>query len=199
MTENTRTSGTTRSQPRSPSLAAAQRGEAGAWELLVQRWQPLVAATVRQQGLGAGECEDVVQTVWLRLFTGIDCIRDQAALPGWLVTTSRREAWAAARRGRRELPCAEPFPAEPSSDCDDVFRAVRQRLALSRLRPCVALLPERERRLVEALLDPREPTYREISHRLDMPVGAIGPVRRRAVQRLRLLLEHEDRELPAAS
>ncbi|WP_459643944.1 RNA polymerase sigma factor [Kineococcus sp. NUM-3379] len=185
-------------EERCSSLAAVRRGDLGAWESLLREWRPLVAATVRRQGLRDGECEDVVQTVWLRLLGGIDGIRDEAALPGWLVTTSRREAWAARHRARREEPCADLPADEPSSGCDDVFDEVDRNLAAARLRPCVALLPPRERRLVEALLDPREFSYREISRRLDMPVGAIGPVRCRAVARLRRLLGARDDSLPAA-
>ena len=183
---------------RGSSLAAVRRGDPGAWERLLQEWRPLVAATVRRQGICDGECEDVVQTVWLRLLGGVDGIRDEAALPGWLVTTSRREAWSASRRSRREEPSADLAAEEPPGGCDDVFDAVERHLAAARLRPCVALLPPRERRLVEVLLDPREPSYREISRRLDMPVGAIGPVRRRAVERLRRLLDSREDSLPAA-
>jgi DNA-directed RNA polymerase specialized sigma24 family protein len=41
---------------------------------------------------------------------------------------------------------------------------------------------------VELFLEPEPLTYREISARLGIPVGSIGPVRGRALRRLRGLL-----------
>jgi RNA polymerase sigma factor (sigma-70 family) len=170
-------------------LAAARRREPGAWERLVEEFLPLVRATARRQGLSPVECDDVVQTVWVRLFEAVDRIRDDAALPAWLATTTRREAWAVGRRRARETPQEDLVADVPPVGPDDVFDAVHLRLRAEALTPCVAALPERERRLVEALLDPSEPSYREIGDRLGMPVGAIGPVRQRAARRLRSLME----------
>lgn len=53
-------------------------------------------------------------------------------------------------------------------------------------------LPGRERQLVELLLDPAQPTYAQISEQLGTPMGAIGPVRHRAIRRLRALLVVRD-------
>jgi DNA-directed RNA polymerase specialized sigma24 family protein len=51
------------------------------------------------------------------------------------------------------------------------------------------MLPPRKRALIELLLEPDSPSYQEISRRLGMPVGSIGPVRQRALHRLRARLE----------
>ena len=42
--------------------------------------------------LGGADADEMLrQTVWLRLVDELDKIRDPAALPGWLATTTRRE------------------------------------------------------------------------------------------------------------
>ena len=198
-----RTSGTTTAgsalDPDEPTLAAVRRAAPGSWDRLLEQYRPLVRAVARRQGADDSDCDDIAQLVWMRLLTGLPAIRDDAALTAWLITTSRREAWAHRARARREVPCEDPVPPCPDSGADDDFDAVERRLALARLRRCVAVLPVRERRLVDALLDPRELSYRQISRMLDMPVGAIGPVRQRALRRLRALLDADDQPRDGAA
>ncbi|PPK96146.1 RNA polymerase sigma factor (sigma-70 family) [Kineococcus xinjiangensis] len=182
-----------------PVLAAVRRGAPGAWNRLLEQYRPLVRAVARRQGVSDSDSEDVAQLVWMRLLTGLPGIRDDEVLAAWLITTSRREAWAHRYRARREVPCEELVLPCPHDGADEPFDALDRRLALARLRRCVAVLPARERRLVQALTDPRELTYRQISRMLDMPVGAIGPVRQRALRRLRALLEAEDQPRSAAA
>jgi hypothetical protein len=44
-------------------VALAAGGDQTAWNRLVGRFSPLLVAVTRQSGLGAGEGQDVVQTV----------------------------------------------------------------------------------------------------------------------------------------
>jgi RNA polymerase sigma factor (sigma-70 family) len=56
------------------------------------------------------------------------------------------------------------------------------------LRQALGLLPDRDRELLrECLVEGR--SYDEITQRLAMPVGSIGPTRQRALRRLRGILE----------
>ena len=50
-------------------------------------------------------------------------------------------------------------------------------------------LPPRWRALLVLLAMDPAPSYEEISQRLSMPVGSIGPTRGRALRRLHVLLE----------
>jgi RNA polymerase sigma factor (sigma-70 family) len=79
-------------------VAGARNGEQRAWDALVERFAPLIWSVCRQYRLGDADAEDVGQTVWLRLVDQLDRVRDPAALPGWLATTTRREC-ARVRRG----------------------------------------------------------------------------------------------------
>lgn len=176
--------------PLTELLEAAANGDPAAWRSLFHRHQGLLSHVVARYRLSPDDAADVVQTTWLRLVENIATIRDPACLPGWLTTTASRESLAARRRRSREIAISDCDASDPAhDDLDDV---VTGRLRARRLRQALTTLPHRERRLVEVLLSPEEPSYREISDRLGMPVGSIGPVRQRALARLRSRLADDD-------
>ena len=72
-------------------VTRARNGEEQAWDALVERYAPLIWSICRRHRLGNADAEDVGQSVWLRLAEQLHKIRDPAALPGWLATTTRRE------------------------------------------------------------------------------------------------------------
>lgn len=143
----------------------------------------LIQSFVRRFKLTRQDAEDVTQTVWLRLLEKLDRVRDPRALPGWIFTTTRNEVVNAIRRSRKaalvgdvcELHADEEI-ALPSDDSD-----VRKRALLEAL----SELSDLQQRLVGMLIEDPQPSYSEISRRLDIPVGSIGPNRARALNRLR--------------
>lgn len=166
----------------------------------MQTYNGLIIATGLRHGLERSRCDDVAQTTWMRLFQGLDRLRDDAALPGWLITTSTREVFAILRREGRELPTDGErldVPAHPEEDGqpwenpDDVMRG--------RLNDAIRALPERDRRLILDLLDPARFSYLQIGLRLGMPVGSIGPIRQRALRKLRAHLSDLDPTAPDRS
>ena len=62
-----------------------------AWDALVERYAPLIWSICRKYELRGADAEDVGQSVWLHLVDAPEQVRDPAALPGWLATTTRRE------------------------------------------------------------------------------------------------------------
>ena len=84
-------------------VTRARNGERQAWDALVERYAPLIWSICRRYRLEAADAEDAAQTVWLKLVDQLDKIRDPAALPGWLATTTRRECGRILRATRR--PC----------------------------------------------------------------------------------------------
>lgn len=168
-------------------LARAARREGDAWVALHDRYHRLLLSVSRAQGLTEADSADIAQETWLVLLEHLDEIRDPEALVGWLATTARRRSIRHRVCMRREAPLDESLDTHVESvDLDEQIDAERQRHALHR---AVASLSCRERALVMALLDPEEPSYKEISARLTMPIGSIGPVRQRALRRLRSMLE----------
>jgi RNA polymerase sigma factor (sigma-70 family) len=164
-------------------LGAAGSGDNAAWSEIIRRYAGLVRAVCQRYGLTPERSDDVAQVTWLQLWTHAHQIRDPRALGGWLATTAARESLAMQRRRRREVPMPDCGIDSPVvDDVDARIDAENHNLALRR---AVATLNRRERALIEVLLEPEQPSYSEISRRLSMPIGAIGPVRQRALCRLR--------------
>jgi RNA polymerase sigma factor (sigma-70 family) len=169
-------------------VAAAAAGEATAWHELVDRYTPLVLSVVRRHRLQDDDAEDVVQTLWLRLVEHLGELREPAALPGWIATTTRNECLRVIR-ARRVIPSSDPFGhrgaagagvVEESLDTT-MFEAERHQALLLAL----AELPDRQRALLTLLIEDPPVPYEEVSARLGIPVGSIGPTRARALARVR--------------
>ena len=156
---------------------------------IADRYAGLLHGIGRRYRLTPEEQDDAAQSTWLALCQSADQIRDPQRIPGWLATTMGRLSAAAVRRRHRESPASDWIdtfaPADPAPEAAD---AVATKHATVRLRQAVAQLPERERRLIQLQFGPTEPGYKQISHAMHMPIGSIGPVRGRALSRLRTLL-----------
>ena len=72
-------------------MTRARNGDRQAWDVLVERYAPLIWSICRRYGISGPAAEDVVQHVWLHLVESLNDLRDPAALPGWISTTTRRE------------------------------------------------------------------------------------------------------------
>lgn len=166
-------------------VKSALAGGELAWREIVRRYSPLVFATCRAHGLTGSDADDVAGTVWLRLVVSLGRLREPAALPGWLATTSRNECLLLLRSRRRDV-----LDAEIEKAVDAVAPAVSAaglEAAEERavVRAALTTLPDRDRELLALLFaDPAVP-YAEISVRLGMPLGAIGPTRGRCLERMR--------------
>ena len=168
-------------------IAAAAAGEQRGWLGLVDRYGPLVRQVARRYRLSEHESQDVSQTVWLRLLEHIGRIREPLALPGWLVTTTRNEALRVLKANQRTRPVAaidnstlEVKHQEASAE-DRLLRDERQKM----VRDGLAELKPEHRALLLLLHAEPEVSYEEISRRLGMPRGSIGPTRARCLEKLK--------------
>jgi len=162
----------------------ARDGDQTAWDQIVERYAPLVWSLCQRFHLPRADADDVGACVWLRLVEKLDTIREPAALPGWLATTTRRECLRLLQAKNRELPVEDHQrlidDANPAAD-----ELLLEQERLIALRLAYADLSERCRQLLKLLFaDPVTP-YDEISAVLGMPVGAIGPTRQRCLGKLR--------------
>jgi RNA polymerase sigma factor (sigma-70 family) len=82
-------------------VARVGDGDQEAWNELVERYAPLVWSICVRYQLSRQDIDDVGQSVWLLLVEQIGKLREPAALPGWLATTTRRECLRILRAGRR--------------------------------------------------------------------------------------------------
>jgi len=168
-------------------LEAAAEGDDRAWSELVGRFHGLLWGTARACGLSEADAADVTQTTWLRLAEHLGRITEPEALPGWLVTTTRREAIRVSKRARRPIPSVLLGAIDLGDDrsaADLVVRAERHQ----ELRTAFRRLGERCRLLLAMLSADARDSYEEISTQVDIPVGSIGPTRRRCLTKLAQLL-----------
>lgn len=168
-------------------VAAAIAGDNSAWQDLTDRYTPLVASVIRRFRLQQHDADDVGQTVWLRLVEHLHRLREPRALPMWIITITRNECLRVLRTHRRTSPFdpmadgGEVPDTDPVEPDDKIIAQERHQMLLA----AFAELPEHQRDLLLLLMaDPPIP-YVEISSRLGIPVGSIGPTRARALRRLR--------------
>jgi RNA polymerase sigma factor (sigma-70 family) len=168
-------------------VTRARNGERQAWEALVERYAPLVWSICRRYRLSGDDADDAGQAVWLHLMDQLGRIRDPAALPGWIATTTRRECGRIVRASRRTQPAGYITTAGILHDhqapaADDELLAAERHAALHE---ALAHLPSSCQDLLALLAaDPPLP-YQQISARLGIPVGSVGPGRSRCLDKLR--------------
>ena len=167
-------------------VTRAAGGDQAAWNEIVERYAPLVWSICARFQLSTSDREDVAQNVWLLLVEQLGKLREPAALPGWLATTTHRECLrvvTAARKSERlgtGLDDALQFVDNTMID-EEILMAERN----AALRAAFAELPPRYQQLLAMLISDPPYSYAEISEKLQIPMGSIGPQRARCLERLR--------------
>jgi RNA polymerase sigma factor (sigma-70 family) len=168
-------------------MIRTRNGDKQAWDALVERYAPLIWSICRRHRLADVDADDVAQGVWLQLVDQLDKVRDPAALPGWLATTTRRECVRVLRAVRGPHVAGYALDAETISD--DQAQMVEQQVLMAErhvaLREAFTHLPPCDQQLIALLIQDPPVPYAEISARLGIPVGSIGPTRGRCLDRLR--------------
>jgi RNA polymerase sigma factor (sigma-70 family) len=168
-------------------VTRAAGGDQRAWDEIVERYAPLVWSICRRYRLDRADVDDVAQNVWLRLVEQLSALREPAALPGWLATTTQRECLRILRVNgqadrRNERLADEMITAAESVEIEEEIIAAEWNRVL-----CLALdeLPLPCRQLLSMLMQEPPVPYAEISKRLGIPVGGIGPSRARCLAKMR--------------
>jgi RNA polymerase sigma factor (sigma-70 family) len=177
----------TRDNPVVTLVMRVRTGDERAWDTLVERYAPLIWSLCRRYRLNATDTCDVAQSVWLKLADELGKIRDPAALPGWLATTTRRECQRVLNTA--QAPHAARHRLDPENSPDDQAKTLEQGLLAAErhaaLREAFADLPPCCQQLIALLTEDPPVSYAEVSARLGVPAGSIGPNRRRCLDKLR--------------
>jgi RNA polymerase sigma factor (sigma-70 family) len=160
----------------------ASGGDRQAWDALVERYAPLIWGICRGYQLRDAHAEDAGQAVWLHLAGHKDSLRDPVPLAAWLATTTRRECHRVLRT-MRDLPAAR---RELQNMPDDQTRPSMNCSQQNAMPPCARRSSTCAPPASDCLpcSSPTPTPYAEISARLGVPVGSIGPNRRRYLDRL---------------
>jgi RNA polymerase sigma factor (sigma-70 family) len=178
----------------------AGEGDRQAWEGLVDEYVGLIWAVTRGFGLRDADAGDVVQTTWLRLLEHVHRLNDPARVGAWLATTARRECLRILAQGKRTTLSGDDALLDIADitvpDMEARLIAADQAVEIQ---AAMQVLPPRWRDLLTLLMSDPAPSYEEISERLNVPIGSIGPTRGRALNRLRAVLESDVSLVPAAA
>lgn len=150
---------------------------------LVTLLTPALWGVARSCGLSTSQAEDVVQNSWVSLVQKTGEVRDPQAVLGWLLTTTRREAWRVSGR-----PSPAPLDDDTASSAPGPETTVEDQDMRQRLWRHVTSLSPRCQALLRVVAYASPPDYATISAALQMPVGSIGPTRGRCLAALRKAL-----------
>ena len=178
-------------------VLAAADGDQAAFDALVGRFTGLVWSVIRAHRLTDADAQDVFQTTWLRLVEHLDRIREPRAVGGWLATTARHESLRVLRLTERTRPTEPATLDDVDERLEEPDAAVLRAEEERRVWAALGALGDRCQALLRVLVADPAPSYEEVGAALDMPIGSIGPTRRRCLERLRTVID--DRGITAAA
>ena len=152
-------------EPDPQLVAAARRGDLGAFETLVHRYQGdiwrLCFSLVRDETLA----DDICQEAFLRAFRFLRRYRGQSKFSTWLFSIARNCARDEMRRAGRRRRTLDAYGSEASVSESDPSAAIEVREALAELTP--------DLRECEVLIDMFGMSYQEVSRIVRAPVGTV--------------------------
>ena len=183
-----------RTDPDRAEVEAARTGDAGAFEVLVIRYQVRIVSYAAAIVRDAGVAEDVAQETFVRVWKGLPSFRGESAFKTWLYRIASNVARTQLERsGRQARVGSESLDDEDaplrtgdvSSGAADVETTLAAREAINH---ALAQLPA-ELRVAVVLRDVEGLDYKEIAEVTGAPLGTVESRIFRARRRLRSLLQ----------
>jgi RNA polymerase sigma factor (sigma-70 family) len=164
----------------------AAQGDQRAWERLVDQYARLVWAMTRDFKLSESDAADVSQATWLRLLEHIDRLDHPERVGSWLAATARNECRRSLAARKKVIPVQDDVTlnGDVTSEPEIDERLLANERAEA-VRTAISHLPWRWQQLLELLMADPPATYAEISDKLGLPIGSIGPTRGRCLEMLR--------------
>jgi RNA polymerase sigma-70 factor (ECF subfamily) len=161
-------------------VAAAKRGERGAFDVLVRKYQGRIMRLVSRYVRQEEDAYDVVQEVFVKAYRAIQGFREESAFYTWLYriasNTAKNHAMTQARsmvRSEADLP--ESLVTEEglqTSDADTPESLILSQEAEAIIGRAVSELPEELRRAL-LLREVEGLSYEEIAVAMDCPIGTV--------------------------
>jgi RNA polymerase sigma factor (sigma-70 family) len=165
-------------------VARCRRGDADAWNQLVERFSRYVyAICVQAFRLGRDDAEDVFQEVFARVYEHLDRLRSDEAIRPWIAQLTRRLCVDRLRASRREGPAADE-ELEPA-ELDESLAGLDDAMAV---RACLDQVGDPCREILDRFFC-RDESYRAIGDALGLPAGTIASRISRCLTKLRAAME----------
>jgi len=173
------------------------RGEAGAWEEFLDRYGRLIWSTAHRCGASGEEAEEIFQRSWVAVIEGLGRLENPEGIVAWIVSLTRYQSWRLFDENKKHRGSGEKTSPEEGMDAQQEEALLKEESGIL-IHQALERLPRACRQLIDLLFftEPR-PDYKEISRRLGIAVGSIGPIRARCLRKLKkvyLLLYHQDRK-----
>lgn len=172
-------------------MAAAQAGDARAYDRLLRAALPLLRAVARRRILNPAEAEDAVQDALLTIHQLRDSYDPSRPIRPWLTAITERRAIDRLRRHGRSAGRETPIEFFGETLADPLANGGEARVAAMQLRNAVAALPPAQR-MALAMAKLEDMPLAEASARSGMSVGALKVATHRAVKVLRRRLGVEE-------
>ncbi len=167
-------------------MAAAQTGDARAYETLLRECLPLLRAICRARLRDATDAEDAVQDTLLTIHRARDSYNATRPFLPWLIAIADRRALdrirSRSRRARREVPASAAGAI--ASDAPGVETELDAQRAAAKLRSAIEALPLAQRTAL-GLTKIQDLSLAEASRRSGMTAGALKVATHRALHALR--------------
>lgn len=168
-----------------------REGNESAWCELIDVIAPAIFSICKKSKLSRDESFDIYGLVCYELVNNIHTLKSPDKIVYFVATMTRRKIYNFYRRMKlldlTDIDIAGLIPDKNATDPGKEYELQRQRILLLE---AMEKLPEKEYLLLKALFfDPGEPSYKEISKRLKIPVSSIGPTRGKALAGLKRILK----------
>lgn len=135
----------------------------------------------RRTRLGMDDAEDIAQESVIQLFRNRDTLCSARAVNSWLVTTATRLAYRRIASNARFAPLYEL--ADERCTEDSMAAKLDRERKRDMIRDKVAELPGHQGEVLSAIYFDELP-YLEVSKRMGLAMGSVGPARGRALKQL---------------
>lgn len=161
-----------------------------AWRTLIARYESLVYAVATRSGLTYHEAADCFQQTWASLYASRKRIKDPSRISAWLVTTAKRQVIRTIKRRPIEPsddPWNEMADSNPLPDADLKNLQLR-----THVKNALEEIDSRCQKLLRLLFyAPEDLSYNEVAKELNISTNALGPARKRCLERLRKIIEKD--------
>jgi RNA polymerase sigma factor (sigma-70 family) len=167
-------------------IDACLAGDEKAWEALIQRYSALIYTIPLRFGFSKGIADEIFQETCLILLEKLQSISRRERLSAWLVTVCRRaciQRWHQSKR-------LDPLGDQDSDHQTEFHEFFEEELLLIEqhllLHQAIEKLEPRCQQIIKARYFETPPrSYNQIALELDVPLGSIGPVRLRCLEKLK--------------